>query len=104
MADNEEAPKPLSLRYVDRPDVTETFADFIHSVHMDGQVMRIELCVTRLDPVKPNESPTARSYPVCRLVLAAPAAVDLINKMQQVGAALVQAGMLKQTPPPSATN
>jgi hypothetical protein len=97
----EQAQKSLTLKYVDRPEVSETFADVIHSVQLDGQVLRIELCVTRLDhPVKPKEPATARCYPVSRLVLSAPAAIDLINRMQQIGAALVQAGVLKQAQPP----
>jgi len=87
----------LTLTYVDVPQVIETFADSIESVNFDGQTLRIELCVTRLDPVKSQDHMTARRYPVSRLVLAVPAAIDLINKMQQVGAALVQAGVLKQT-------
>jgi|SRR5579883_541239 len=97
--------RSLTLKYVDRPEVAETFADVIHSVQLDGQVLRIELCVTRLDhPVKPKEPATARCYPVSRLVLSAPAAVDLINRMQQIGAALVQAGVLKQAQPPGPAN
>jgi hypothetical protein len=99
------APKSLTLKYIDRPEVSETFADVIHSVQLDGQVLRIELCVTRLDhPVNPKEPATARCYPVSRLVLSAPAAIDLINRMQQIGAALVQAGVLKQAQPPAAAN
>ena len=102
----EQAPsKSLTLKYFDRPEVSETFADVIHSVQLDGQVLRIELCVTRLDhPVKPKEPATARCYPVSRLVLSASAAVDLINRMQQIGAALVQSGVLKQTQPPGSAS
>jgi hypothetical protein len=60
--------------------------------------------VTRVDEVKPNTPINGRRYPVCRLVLPPTAAVDLINRMQQVGAALTQAGMAKQTgPAPAAT-
>jgi hypothetical protein len=38
---------------------------------------------------------TGRRYPAARLVLAAAAAIDLINKMQQTGAAMAQAGLVK---------
>jgi len=101
----EQSAKSVTAKYIDRPEVAEVFADLIHSVHLDGQVLRIELCVTRLDhPVKPQEQPTARCYPVSRLVLAAPAAIDLINRMQQIGAALVQAGVLKQAQPGGPAN
>src|SRR5690242_5989172 len=88
-----------SVRYVDRADCTETFADSINGVYFDGQSLRIEFGVTRLDEVKPNTPVTGRRYPAQRMVLTPTAAVELINRMQQVGAALQQAGMLKPTAP-----
>lgn len=84
--------QPATIRYIDRPDVTETFADAISGLLFDGQTLRIEFGVTRLDEVKPNAPITGRRYPVCRLALPPNAAIDLINRMQQVGAALGQAG------------
>jgi hypothetical protein len=88
-----------TFRYVDQPDTAETFADSITGLFFDGQTLRIEFAVTRVDDVKPNSPITGRRYPICRLVLPPTAAVDLINRMQQVGAALTQAGMAKQTSP-----
>jgi len=87
-----------SIRYVDRPECAEVFADSVHHVYFDGQSLRIEFCVTRLDEVKPNTAITGRRYPAQRMVLTPMAAVELINRMQQVGAALTQAGVLKATP------
>jgi hypothetical protein len=92
-----------TIRYVDRPDVTETFADAVSGLVFDGQTLRIELAVTRLDEVRPNSPITGRRYPVCRLTLPPAAAMDLINRMQQIGAALVQAGAAKATPRPGET-
>lgn len=92
-------PAQASLRYVDRPDTAETFADSITSLFFDGQMLRIEFAVTRLDEIKQNAPITGRRYPACRLILPATAAVDLINRMQQVGTALTQAGIVKPTPP-----
>ncbi|MDX2498322.1 MAG: hypothetical protein QNL11_10525 [Desulfobacterales bacterium] len=40
-------------RFVDRPEVSETFADSIHGLSFDGQSMRIEFCTTRLDSPQP---------------------------------------------------
>jgi hypothetical protein len=90
-----------SVRYVDLLDVTETFADSINNVYFDGQSLRIEFGITRLDEVKPNAPVTGRRLPAQRMVLTPMAAVELINRMQQVGAALQQAGVLKPTPPRS---
>lgn len=85
-----------TVRYVDLPDCTETFADSINSVFFDGQTMRIEFGITRMDEMKKDQALTGRRYPACRLVLAPAAAIELINKMQQTAAALQQAGLVKQ--------
>ena len=88
-----------TIRYVDRADMAETFADSITGLVFDGQTLRIEFGVTRLDDVKANAPRTARRYPACRLVLSPATAVELINRMQQIGAALTQAGVVKAAPP-----
>jgi|SRR5580658_3765375 hypothetical protein len=92
--------RATTIRYIDRPDVAETFADSVSGLIFDGQSLRIEFAVTRLDEVKPNSPITGRRYPACRLVLPPAAAVDLINRMQHIGAALTQAGVTKATPRP----
>ena len=98
------AERQMTLRYIDQPDLAETFADSIGNLSFDGQSLRIEFSVTRMDEVKPGAPMTGRRYPACRLVLPPGAAVELINRMQQVAAALTQAGVLRQNPPqPTAT-
>jgi hypothetical protein len=93
-----------SIRYVDRADMVETFADSVTGLIFDGQTLRIEFGVTRFDDVKPNGPITGRRYPACRLVLPPVAAVDLINRMQQIAAALTQAGVVKAAQRPAAAN
>jgi hypothetical protein len=85
----------VTLRYVDRPELGETFADSIGHLSFDGQSLRIEFAITRMDDVKQGAPMTGRRYPACRLVLSATAAVDLMNKMQQITSGLVKAGVLK---------
>ena len=110
MPDKKEDQKPAAtpprqaatIRYLDRPDCLETFVDSISGLSFDGQTLRLEFAVTRMDEVKPDTPLTGRRYPVCRLVLQPLAAVELINRMQQVGAALAQAGVVKATPPAAA--
>ncbi len=94
--------RQATVRYIDRLEVTETFADSITNVTFDGQTLRLELAVTRLDDVKPNTPLTGRRYPACRLVLSPSAALDLINRVQQITAAMTQAGTLKTNPTPNA--
>jgi hypothetical protein len=86
-----------TIRYLDRADMVETFADSITGLIFDGQTLRIEFGVTRFDDVKANVPITGRRYPACRLVLPPAAAVDLINRMQQIATALTQAGVVKQS-------
>jgi hypothetical protein len=87
-----------AIRYFDRADLQETFADSVTGLIFDGQMLRIEFGVTRLEEVKANAPLTGRRYPTCRLVLPPAAAVDLINRMQRIAAALTQAGVVKATP------
>jgi len=89
-----------TIRYVDRVEVAETFADSISGLIFDGQTLRIEFAVTRLDEIRPNMPITGRRYPACRLALSPAAAIDLINRMQQIGAALTSAGAAKAAPRP----
>jgi hypothetical protein len=91
-----------TIRYLDRADMEETFADSISGLIFDGQTLRIEFAVTRFDEVKANTPITGRRYPACRLVLPPAAAVDLINRMQQIATALTQAGVVKAAPPRAA--
>jgi len=93
------AAQTATIRYVDRPEMAEIFADSVNHVYFDGQSLRLEFGITRLDDVKPNTPVTGRRYPAQRMVLTPIAAVELINRMQQVGAALAQAGVLKANPP-----
>jgi len=90
--------KQASIRYLDRADMEETFADSITGLIFDGQTLRIEFGVTRFDDVKANTPISGRRYPACRLVLPPAAAVDLINRMQQIATALTQAGVVKAAP------
>ena len=109
MAAGQVAAKPVeqqrvTYRYIDRPECAETFADSIVGVFFDGQSLRIEFGVSRLDDRKPDAPLTARRYPACRLVLPPAAAIDLINKMQQIATALTQAGFVKAVQTPQETN
>ena len=70
----------------------------LEGARFDGQTMRIEFGITRMDEMKQGAPLTGRRYPACRLVLPANAAIELINKMQQTGSALQQAGLVKPNP------
>ena len=93
----------VKYEYVDRPEVAETFADFVNRIQFDGQTLRFEFCVSRIED-QASGGPKGTRYPACRLVLSSAAAVDLMNKMQQITANLIKAGVLKADqpkPPPN---
>jgi len=97
------APQPqVQFEYIDRPEISETFADFVNRIQFDGQTLRIEFCISRLEDQKSPAPPVGKRYPACRLVLSVGAGVDLINKMQQITANLLKAGVLKQDAPVNA--
>ena len=82
------APK---LRYQDIPDLPEIFADSIGQWIFDGQNLRIEFTVTRLDPGGSRDQPSGRRLPAARMVLTPVCAVELIRQCQQLMAALEKA-------------
>ena len=87
------------LRYVDRADLVETFADNVQRMTFDGRTLRVEFCVVRMDdPDAKAKKPTGRSVPVVRLVLDLDAAVDMFNKMNNLQAALQSRGVITSAP------
>ena len=93
-----------TFRQVDRPDCAETFADTITGIFFDGQTLRLEFSVSRMDEAKPGAPLTGRRTPACRLVLPPMAALDLVQKMQQVGSALAKAGYSRPSVPAANSN
>lgn len=81
------------IRYIDCPDVSETFADSLGVITFDGNT-RLELCVTRLDPPKPDQPPTAVRHPVCRVVMTPETTVALFNQLQNIMHLLEKAGLV----------
>jgi len=84
------------IQYIDLPDVSETFVDSFGNMTFDGQIARIELCVTRLNEIHPPNPPTARKYPICRLALTPEAFLKLYNQLHQLVNALQQQGVIQK--------
>jgi len=94
------ATKPIETKYVDMPEISETFADHVENFFYDGTTLRLEFCVRRFEELKPPNAPTGRRYPVCRLVLTNEAAIGLFQKLQKLVGAMVQKGLVKRDQPP----
>lgn len=98
------SPEP---KYIDRPEVSEVFADRLEHLFFDGATLRMEFTVTRTDPAgatpgKPMREAKRWSYTACRIVLSGRGAAELLNKMQELQGLMLQHGLLQPAPPPSA--
>lgn len=94
------AGEDIDLRYEDRPELLETFADNVQRMNFDGRTLRIEFCVARMEDPAPGKAGkpakrTGRSLPVCRLVLDLDGAVDLFNKINTLQAAMERQGVIQ---------
>jgi hypothetical protein len=89
---------------IDRPEVPETFVDSLGFFTVDGPIVRIELCVTRMDAPKPPNPPTAKRHPVCRLVLTPDVIITLSNQLNNIMSHLEKVGLIikKEGKPPEA--
>ena len=89
----------VQITYVDRIDVTETFADSVEKIEFDGHLWRFEFGVTRMDEPNPTVM-RGRKYPACRLVLSANAGMDLTNKLKGILEMMEKQGVVVQVSPP----
>jgi hypothetical protein len=91
------------IQDVDVPSISETFADSVRGLMFDGQSVRLELCVTRIDdPKSGNGEFTGRRQTACRVVLPLNAALELSNKLGSMLTTLAKHGAerkLKQGQP-----
>src|SRR5688500_17549107 len=95
----EQKQAPIKYQYFDRTEVSEILADLVQRIQFYGETSRFEFGVRRMEEHTPPAAATGKRYPACRLVLSAAAAVDLMNKMQQITASLIKAGVLKADAP-----
>lgn len=90
--------KGADLRYEDRADLVETFADNVQRMTFDGRTLRVEFCVARMDDHDgKSDKRTGRAVPVVRLILDLDGAVDMFNKVNNLQAALESRGVITTT-------
>jgi len=98
---------PPEPKYIDRPEITEVFADRLEHLFFDGGLVRMEFTVTRTDPAQtapgaPMQEPRRWSYTACRVVLAARGMAEMLNKMQELQRVMLAQGMLQARAPEAA--
>jgi hypothetical protein len=92
-------PPGTKITFVDRPNLTETFADSLETFTFSDGLLRFDMCCIRLEtPANPGTQnpPSAKKYPVARLVIPLDTAVTLFNQLNLVFGALEQSGTIKR--------
>jgi len=87
--------------YLDRPEVTESFADHCERVIFDGQTLRIELAVTRYTAPVAGKATGRRRTTASRLVLTPQCGLQLFEQLARVVAAMDQKGLLRKVQDPA---
>lgn len=92
------------IQHIDLPQVTETFADTVNTIVFDGQSLRLEFCVTRMqEPESADAAPQGKRYTACRVVLPPAAAAQLSGRLAQTLSAIVRQAGAKQAEQRAAT-
>jgi hypothetical protein len=88
---------PQLPQFVDRPEVSETFADSVYSITSGAGVFALALTVTRSAQGQP---PIFSRVLSSRLVITLPAAIDLHQRMGLMLAELQKQGQIPPLKPP----
>lgn len=94
----DQKPREPTFTYQNDPTIGEAFADLMGQVYFDGQSLRLEFVVSRLDATARPDAPTGTRRTSARVVMTPGGAVDLMNRLNQLSAALEQAGIMKRNP------
>jgi hypothetical protein len=98
-------PVPVSgqvqMTYVDRPEISETFADSLGRMMWDGIHLRMEFVVNRLDDAQQGKPPSGRALTACRVIIPVQGVIEMAAKLQNLMAQLQASGVLRQVHMPS---
>ena len=87
------------LTYLDRHEVSETFADSLGKLTVEGFNAKLEFVVNRMDNPSPGSPPTGKAIPICRLVLPFPSMMDLHAKLGALISLMQAQGLVNIIPP-----
>jgi hypothetical protein len=85
-----------TMTYVDRPEISETFADSCARMTVEGFNGKLEFVVNRMNDPQPPAPPAGRALTALRLVLPLPGILDLHAKLTQLIGALQAQGAITQ--------
>jgi hypothetical protein len=92
----------IQMTYVDRPEVSEAYADLLGRVYAEGITLRMEFVVHRLDNAEPGQAITGKALTASRVVIPITSLLDTITKLQIVANQLQAGGMLRPIHDPGA--
>jgi len=92
---------PAKPKYIDRPEISEVFADRLEHLFFDGATVRMEFTVTRTDaaqasPGQPGKDERQWAYTASRIVLSARGAAEMLNMMRELHGLMLRQGYLQQ--------
>ena len=101
----EPTPPPRSqpqrqLAYVDRPEISETFVDSLWRVYFDGQTIRMDFVVNRMDDPRPQTPPSGKAVTASRIVIPVAGMVEMLSKLQNLADQLRAQGTVRQISAP----
>jgi hypothetical protein len=99
----------VQLKYIDRPEIAETFVDSVEKILVDHTGLRLEFVVNRYDDSKPPAALSGRKYTACRVVMPLQGFFDMVGRLNGLMQSLQQQGVIKPaspapTPPPGKAN
>jgi hypothetical protein len=93
----------LLLTYVDRPEILETYVDTLWRVYFDGNAIRMDFVVNRLDNPQAQPPRLGKAFTASRIVIPLFGMADMLNKLQDIMGQLQAQGTIRQTHPPDST-
>jgi hypothetical protein len=92
----------VSIDFVDRPDLTWSFADSVTSVSVEGKaVCKVELCAVRWVQPQPGVNASGKQYPVCRLAMSVNTMIELHKRLTHVLKQLESEGVVNRAELPA---
>jgi hypothetical protein len=97
-----QTPTQPQMTYVDRPEISETFADSLYRISFDSLQIRMEFVVNRFDDPQAGVAPTGKAITACRVVMPLPGMIDMHAKLSAIIQTLQAQNVLRTvTQPPT---
>jgi len=91
-------PQP-QLTYVDRPEISETYADSLWRVTFNSMHLRMEFAVSRLDEPRQGQPVEGKAVTSCRVIMPLSGMIDMVGKLQTIMVQLQEARAIRQVNP-----